>query len=100
MRFLFGMAAALVAACAGQPPADTAPRQVKVDGSNIVEAQRAGYTIVNKDGQQLYCSKDPKTGTHLQMTTTCLTKAQWDQLHDAAARSMQSTSSPGRMPGH
>jgi hypothetical protein len=91
MRFILGMMAVLVAACAGQPPAATTPpRQVKVDASNVVDVQRAGYKIVDKDGQKLYCSKDGTTGTHLRQTTTCLTEQQWQQVHDATNRTMQS----------
>jgi hypothetical protein len=82
------------AATAGQPVAATAPaaaattkapvtRQVPVDASNVAEVQRAGYKIVNKEGQKLYCRTDPITGSRLQTRTTCLTEQElYDQMHE------------------
>jgi hypothetical protein len=82
------------AATAGQPVAAAAPaaaattkapvtRQVPVDASNVAEVQRAGYKIVNKEGQKLYCRTDPITGSRLQTRTTCLTEQElYDQIHE------------------
>jgi hypothetical protein len=95
MRSILCTAAIMIAGCAGHPaanPADSAPRQVKVDASNIVEVQKAGYTIVNKNGRKLYCTKDPKTGSHIQTTTACLTEQEWQQVREESQRSMQSIS--------
>jgi hypothetical protein len=89
MRVLLAAIVVALTACAEHPPADTGTHRVKVDASNIVEVQRAGYTIMNKNGERLYCSKDPKTGTHLQVTTTCLTEQEWQQVHDATRRTLQ-----------
>jgi hypothetical protein len=95
------VAVAAMAGCAGQPaqlgaaqpqPATvasvtdkaTAVRQVPVDASNAAEVQAAGYKIVNKDGEQLYCRKDPITGSRVQFQTTCLTAQElYDQQHQA-----------------
>ena len=93
------VAAAAVAGCAGQPqqPASTASqpvaaaapattkgpvtRQVPVDASNVAEVQRAGYKVVNKDGEKLYCRSDPITGSRVQMHTQCLTEQElYDQI--------------------
>ncbi|MEP7244711.1 MAG: hypothetical protein ABI885_13665 [Gammaproteobacteria bacterium] len=102
---LVGPLVAALGACAGSPPVRTASteaaapvarsapampadavveRQVKVDATNIVEVQKAGYKIVNEDGKTLYCRRDLNTGSHLRSTTTCLTET---ELNEALERS-------------
>jgi hypothetical protein len=95
---------ALLVGCAGQPPAPrpmaaaqppTAPpaaapqpavpaaetHKVKVDASNVEAVQRAGYRLVNKGGEPLFCRTDPITGSRLQTRTTCLTEQElYDQM--------------------
>src|SRR6185437_1267396 len=63
--------------CAG-PPAQP-PVTGRVSGENIAEAQKAGYRVINQNGQPLYCRKDPVTGSRLQMRTQCLTQQQLDE---------------------
>ena len=83
------------ASAAGQPVAVAAPaaatatakgpatRQVKVDASNVAEVQRAGYKVVNKDGEKLYCRTDPITGSRVQTHTQCLTEQElYDQINE------------------
>src|SRR5262245_35043515 len=70
----------VLAGCATQPAESPVTRRVKVDASNVVEAQAAGYRIVNKQGQTLYCRKEYLTGSRLKTTTSCLTAAQWSEL--------------------
>jgi hypothetical protein len=100
--------AALLTACAGTPrsapaPAAKAPPPAAdaltatakpgtqsdefatIDANNIVEAQRAGYKVVNEKGKQLYCKRDLVTGTRLKYKTRCLT-----------AEQMQAVSAQGR----
>ena len=90
----------VVAGCAGHPaqatpaagqpaaaPAATATgpatRQVPVTLANVAEVQRAGYKIVNKDGQKLYCRTDPITGSRVQTHTQCLTEQElYDQINE------------------
>ena len=100
---LLGVSLALlgvVAGCAGHPvqatpaagqpaaaPAATATgpatRQVPVTLANVAEVQRAGYKIVNKDGQKLYCRTDPITGSRVQTHTQCLTEQElYDQINE------------------
>src|SRR5262245_59989761 len=74
------IAACALAACAAKPPAPPAAREVPIDASNIAEAQAAGYKIVNEKGKTLLCRKDPRVGSHVQFTTTCLTPQEWEQL--------------------
>jgi hypothetical protein len=73
-------AAALIGGCASKPAAPPQEKEVPLDASNIVEAQAAGYKIVNEKGKTLLCRKDPKVGSHVQFTTTCLTAQEWQQL--------------------
>jgi hypothetical protein len=91
VRIVLSGATLLLAACAA-PPADTTPHRVKVTGDNIVEVQKAGYIIMDKNGERLYCTKDPKTGSHIQTTTVCLTARQWEQIHEASVRGLQGIS--------
>jgi hypothetical protein len=93
----------VVAGCAGHPeqaspaagqsaaapaaPAATATgpatRQVPVTLANVAEVQRAGYKIVNKNGEKLYCRTDPITGSRVQTHTQCLTEQElYDQINE------------------
>ena len=77
---LTGLATFLaLAGCAStpkQPPAPPVTKTVTVDATNVVEVQHAGYQIVNKDGEKLYCRRDPVLGSLVRYTTTCLTEAE------------------------
>jgi hypothetical protein len=72
--------AGVLAACASKPAEPPVTKRVKVDASNIAEAQAAGYRIVNQDGKTLYCRKSFVTGSRLDTKTSCLTAAQWAEL--------------------
>jgi hypothetical protein len=84
-----GAAAGQPAAAGAQPAAvasatdkATAARQVPVDASNVADVQAAGYKVVNKDGEKLYCRKDPIIGSRVQFQTTCLTAQElYDRQH-------------------
>jgi hypothetical protein len=78
--FLAFIVAATLAACAAHPAAEQVTREVPLDASNIAEAQAAGYKIVNEKGKTLLCRKEPKTGSHVQFRTTCMTPEEWSQL--------------------
>src|SRR6185312_5840134 len=88
------LAACVLAGCASKP-AEQAPavtKQVKVDGSNIADAQAAGYKIVNEHGKTLYCRKELETGSHVRYRTSCLTEAEWKQMAESAKASVQDMS--------
>ena len=76
-----GLAVAMLATgCASGPAKEPVTRVVKLDGSNIAEAQAAGYKVVNKDGHDLLCRKELQTGSHLRYRTSCLTPEEWASL--------------------
>jgi hypothetical protein len=54
-----------------------------------VALKKAGYKIVNENGQTLYCRKDISTGSHLKKTTTCLTERELAQLRDSTRREVE-----------
>jgi len=94
MRFSVMVAVIALTGCAGTAPKQEAPapRQVKLDSSNIVEAQKAGYKIVDQDGKKLYCKKDLNRGSHVRYTTTCLTEEEWQAMIDASRRGVEAMS--------
>src|SRR5262245_62038030 len=86
------LAACVLAACASQPAAPPVTKQVKVDGSNVAEAQAAGYKSVNENGKTLYCRKEQMTGSHVRTRTSCLTEQEWKQAAEQGRAAMQDMS--------
>ena len=101
-------AAASIAACASSgagnatkgPPAGGAPAPVAMvpssavkdahlSGEDIVALQHAGYKIINKDGQTLYCSTEPRTGSRIAHDNTCMTEKEMVALREETKRNMQ-----------
>jgi hypothetical protein len=102
-----------LAACASTPPApepsahvaqpakgtaQPGDARVKLDASNIAEAQAAGYKLVTKNGEKLYCRKDRLTGSHLQTKTTCLTEAERQAEFESSRRAMEDMRQPNPPP--
>jgi hypothetical protein len=54
-----------------------------INAANIAEAQKAGYKVVNQDGETLLCRKTKESGTRVRYLTTCLTAARWKEQADA-----------------
>jgi hypothetical protein len=111
MRMKYVLTMILLAGCAGQPPAQPpiasrvvqvqppasaavgasseSTHTVKVDTTNIVAVQKAGYKLVTKDGVPLYCRTDTLTGSRISTRTTCLTEQElYDQMN-ATKQSME-----------
>ncbi len=89
----------LVAACAGTPPADRSSAVKKVEASQVADMQKFGYTIKDKNGQKLYCSKEVQTGSHLDTTTACLTEEQWMRAsRDSQSRLQDITKQTATLP--
>jgi hypothetical protein len=89
MRVSLALLAVALVGCASQPTTAPITRQVKIDGSNVEEVQRAGYKIVNKDGAKLYCRTDPITGSRTQVHTTCLTEREMVAQSESTRQSME-----------
>jgi hypothetical protein len=125
MRNLLIAAGLIIAGCAGQqaapPPVapsttyisatgeSLATAPVRADGTldakRLADAKRAGYTLVNTNGETLYCRTDTKIGTHIQKNTdtTCLTAAQLDAQQTAnrnALQNLHGAMSATPAPGH
>ena len=54
-----------------------------------VALKKAGYKLVNENGQQLYCREDLSTGSHLKKTKTCLTERELAALKDSTRREIE-----------
>ena len=72
-----------------KPVTQEETRQVKLDKSNIAEAQAAGYKIVDKEGKRLLCRKELQTGSHVQYKTSCLTEQEWFVLEQSSRETVQ-----------
>lgn len=82
-------ACVVVAGCASKPAEPPVTKQVKVDASNVAEAQAAGYKVVNEKGKTLYCRKEQETGSHVRFRTSCLTQEEWKQMAESGRATVQ-----------
>ena len=62
-----------------------------VDTKKLVDAKKAGFTVINQDGVELLCKSEAKTGSRItrQSDTTCLTAKQWDDLRVQTQQGVQ-----------
>ena len=105
MKSLLWIGVLAVAGCVGQPssPPPTPTQYVNATGQTLTtvsggdidekrleDAKKRGYTLVNNNGETLYCRSDFKTGSHVQKETTCLTGKELDALRDQTRQSLQS----------
>jgi len=73
--------------------------ELAVQQDQFLEAvQHAGYIIVNKDGEKLYCRTDTITGSRVQTHTSCLTEREMMAQNEATRRSMEGISSRSPAP--
>jgi hypothetical protein len=99
----------VVTACAGKPIASPplattyvsangnplAAAPIGADGTldekALAEAKKAGYKLVNTNGQLLYCRTDVKLGTHIQRNgdTTCRTAQEMIEIHEQTRHSLE-----------
>jgi hypothetical protein len=90
MRWVVLTSIVLMAGCASSVPKEPpVEKEVPIDATNIVPAQKAGYKVVNQDGQTLYCKRNLKTGTRLNRETACLTEKEWQQLTEDSKRGVE-----------
>lgn len=92
--------ALLGAGACSSTPTPTEPKVVKVDITNAAEAQAAGYKIVNKNGQKLYCRKELVTGSRTRFTTECLTEEQRQAMMEGTRRQVETLRSRLPPQGH
>jgi len=101
-RFLCLLSGVLLAGCAARtasaPPPE--PHKVKVDASNVVAVQHAGYKVVNKNGEKLFCRTDPVTGSRIQTRTTCLTETELDEQLAATQQALKNMPQNAPIAGH
>ncbi len=71
---------------AAAAPSEAKPEKAAVDP---VALKKAGYKLVNENGQELYCRQDLSTGSHLKKTKTCLTERELDQLMTNTRREIE-----------
>ena len=71
--------AAVLSACAAQPPKSIAFSQPQVLPGTPQENAGTfrGYKRIVIDGQERYCRNDLATGSHTERKAVCLTEAQW-----------------------
>jgi hypothetical protein len=101
--FVLALLCALCAACAGQPKAPTpsvessaaaavpttaAPIDGKLTADKIMQLQRQGYKLVNRNGEQYFCRTEKKTGSQLARDTVCMTAQEVESLRDLTQRRM------------
>lgn len=70
-------------------PAASPAKEEKSAAVDPVALKKAGYKVVNENGQTLYCHQDVSTGSHLKKTTTCLTERELEQLKDSTRREVE-----------
>jgi hypothetical protein len=73
------IAAVTVAGCATQPPAQDAV--ARRHAANIAAATGAGYKVIIKNDQTMFCPSQAPTGSHL---ATCLTEREWEMEQASA----------------
>lgn len=100
--------AAVLAACAGTPPASTvtAPAATipssgaaaATDGSERGATKVGDYKLVVRDGQDYYCRRQGATGSRVAAKEVCLTKSQLQTMREGsqdALRDMQAPAGTG-----
>jgi hypothetical protein len=71
------------------PAAAAAVHEDKDLAKLVLEAKRRGYTLVNQDGETLFCHTGARTGSHVVADTTCVTEAQMDSMRRQTQQVLQ-----------
>lgn len=89
MRYLMMvMIAAAVVGCASQPPGPEAA--ARRHAANITAAADAGYKVIAKNDQTMFCPMQAPIGSHI---ATCLTEREWE-LEQASVFHWKAFSAP------
>ena len=81
-----------VAAPEGSAPAAAPAAAAKATTKNASLPKVAGYKVVTKDGKQLYCTREPVTGSLLQTESRCYTPEQIEALRKASREAVNEVS--------
>lgn len=71
-----------------KPAAPPVSKDGPLTGEKVLALQHEGYTIINKDGEVLYCRAEPKTGTRITHDTVCLTEKEMVALREETQRDL------------
>ena len=107
MRGLLLLTVLVLAGCASEPKAPSAPPVIVADAvpasAPLTEEQRIAYAkkmhfkLVTQNGQELFCQNEPLTGSHMYTAPRCYTGQQLDELqrqYDTANRYMYRAVTP------
>jgi len=71
-----------------KPVADPAGKVGPLTGEKVLALQHEGYTIINRNGEIMYCRAEPKTGTRITHDTVCLTEKEMLALREETQRDL------------
>jgi hypothetical protein len=78
---------------AAAPASDSKPaaekKSLDPQTADLAELQAAGYRVQKRNGETLYCRKDPETGSRVRTNTFCLTREQLTQIEANTRDSMR-----------
>jgi hypothetical protein len=60
----------------------------KLTPERIMQLQREGYTLVDRNGQQYFCRTEKKTGSRLARETICMTEPEIVALREQTQRGL------------
>jgi hypothetical protein len=61
-----------------------------IDTKRLLDAKKAGFTVVNRDGKELFCQVEDITGSHVRTKTVCMTESEMDAQISQTQVGMQS----------
>jgi hypothetical protein len=76
------------AAAPVSPAAAAVSKDGPLTGEKVLALQHEGYTIINKNGEVLYCRAEAKTGTRISRDTVCLTEKEMVALREETQRDL------------
>ena len=94
---LTGITFLLVAGCASEPNAPPAAPAASPVAAAATEPQpetvqaawKAGWKLVDQNGNKVYCREQLMTGSHMRKETICLTTAQLETAREASRRNLE-----------
>lgn len=81
-------AAPVAVATAAGAAGSTGTKDGKVTPERILELQREGYKLVDRNGEQYFCRLEKKTGSQIARDTVCMTEKEIQSLRETTQRRM------------